>query len=273
MPDVPTISRPPVIRVAPQRASERLQTLADSPVYVKGLIYGDPGVGKTYLACTAPNPILILSDYMVAKPTLQALRKLRGIDPPLFIVNTVADFEEAYNYAANLPMVNNPEGIPSIIIDSLTDLNDRVMEEVLADGIKRPSHSPDQLEVGDWNKVANKMFYWVRRFRDLPMHTIMTALVRESKDGLTKGPMAQPNAVYSKLPAFFNLVGYLNAEIRPKQPSIRRLQVDSSNVYVAKNPGNALASVVENPDLAVMIPAIVDFLKGEVEVEVGDTQG
>ena len=263
MPDVPTITRPIVLRAGPLKASERLQTLADSPMYVKGLLYGDAGVGKTYLACTAPNPILILSDYMVAKPTLQALRKLRGIDPPLFIVNTVADFEEAYNYAASLPVVNDLASIPSIIIDSLTDLNDRIMDEVLAEGIKRPSHAPDALEVGDWNKVANKMFYWVRRFRDLPMHTWMTALVRESKDGLTKGPMAQPNAVYSKLPAFFNLVGYLSAEIKPKQASIRRLQVDSSNVYVAKNPGNSLPSMVENPDLAVMVPQIIEYLKGE----------
>jgi len=245
------------------KASQRLQNLSDTPMYVKALIYGDSGVGKTWLACTAPTPLLILSEWAIAKPTLDRLRKERGIDPPTILVNSWDDFMEAYKYAAA-----NVKKYETIVVDGLTDLNDRAIEEILREAVNNPrverrtAHDPDTLEIGDWNRVANRTMYAVRLFRDLPAHVVMTALAQEVKNEMCTTPMVAPSKACRRMPSQFNFVGYLTAETRPKQPSVRKLHLDSHMSYVAKNPGNALPAVINDPDMGVIIQQVVEFLRG-----------
>lgn len=250
-----------VMTVTPLKASERMKALSETPMYVKALIYGDPGTGKTYLACTAPNPLLILSEWAVARTTLERLRRDRGIDPPTIFVHSWSDFMEAYKYAAG-----NVAKYDTIVVDGLTDLNDRVIEEILASAVAKPRtsgvHDPDQLEIGDWGKVGNRTLYAVRLFRDLPCNVVMTALAQESKNELFTVPLIAPKGAQKKLPAHFNMVGYLVAEQKPGKPSTRKLHVDITHTFQAKNPGGALPPVIENPDLSVLFPQVVEFLKG-----------
>lgn len=249
-----------VMKVTPVKASARLQSLGDTPMYVKALIYGEPGAGKTYLACTAKNPLLILSEWAVARPTLAQLQKERRIDPDTIFVQSWADFEEAYKYAKA-----NADKYDTIIVDSITDLNDRAIEEVLKESVansvsRQKTHDPDQLEIGDWGKVANKTLYAVRLFRDLPCDVIMLALAQEVKGEMFTAPMASPKAVQKKLAANFNMVGYLMAEQQPGKTSVRKLHVDMTHLYQAKNPGGALGATITNPDMAVIINQIKEHL-------------
>lgn len=254
----------PIMRVTPQKASERMRALSNTPIYIKALIYGDAGAGKTFAACTAPNPLLILSEWAVARPTLERLRKDKGIDPDTIFVNSWQDFEEAYKYAAG-----NVHKYDTVVLDGLTDLNDRAMEEILIAAVTRPrpgaAHDPDQLEIGDWGKVGNRTLGAVRKFRDLPCHVIITALAQENKNDLFTVPMVAPKGTQKKIAAQFNLVGYLVAEQKPGKPSVRKLHVDMSHSFQAKNPGGALPAVIENPDFSVIFPEVMEFLKGESE--------
>lgn len=254
-----------VLSVSPLKASERLKSLSETPMYVKMLIYGDPGVGKTWAACTAPKPLLILSEWAVARLTLERLRSERGIDPDTIFVNSWADFLSAYTYAS--AHVKNYE---TIVVDGITDLNDRVMEEILKESVaaaaganRRTPHDPDQLEQGDWNKVLNRTLYAVRLFRDLPCHVVMTALAQEVKNEMFTAPLVQPRGAQKRMPSHFNAVGYLVAEQKPGKPSTRKLYTDITHTFQAKNPGGALPAVVENPDLSLLIPQIMQSLKGE----------
>lgn len=250
-----------VMSVAPKKASEQMRALSDTPIYVKALVYGESGAGKTFLACTAPKPLLILSEWAVARPTLERLRKDRGVDPDTIFVNSWSDFMEAYKYAAG-----NITKYDTIVVDGLTDLNDRAIEEILAAAVAKTrqgvAHDPDQLEIGDWGKVGNRTLYAVRLFRDLPCNVVMTALAQETKGELFTGPMMSPKGAQRKLTAQFNMVGYLVAEQKPGKPSTRKLHVDMSHTFQAKNPGGALPSMVENPDLGVLFPKVTEFLKG-----------
>lgn len=250
----------PVMTISPHKAGARLRSLSETPIYVKALIYGDPGVGKTFLACTAKNPFLILSEWAVARPTLERLKKDRGTDPDTWFVNSMDDFLEAYKYVAA-----NVQKYDTIVVDGVTDLNDRAIAEVLKSSIesaanRKTAHDPDQLEIGDWGKVANKTLYAVKLLRDLPCDVVMTALVQDIKSEMCVGPMIAPKSAQKRLPAQFSMMGYLVAEHKPGKPSVRKLHLDSTLAYQAKNPGGALPSTVENPDLSVLFPQIRAFL-------------
>lgn len=247
-----------VLAVEPLRASERMKSLSETPMYVKMLVYGDSGVGKTWLSCTAPEPLLILSDWAVARPTLERLRRDKGIDPMTIFVNSWDDFMDAYAYAAS-----NVGKYKTVVVDSLTDLNTRAMREVLATATtRRNTHDPDQLEQSDWGKVANRTLYAVELFRDLPCDVVMTALAQEIKNEMFTAPLVAPKSAQKRLPAYFNAVGYLVAEQRPGKPSIRKLHMDLSLTFQAKNPGGALPPMIEEPDLSALFPQIVQLLKG-----------
>lgn len=260
-----------VIGVSPQKASERLRSLSETPMYVKMLIYGDTGVGKTYAACTAPKPLLILSEWAISRLTLQRLRLDRGIDPDTIYVNSWDDFMDAYAYAAA-----HASEYDTVVVDGLTDLNDRVMEEILKESVSMAKmsksrtvpHDPDTLEQGDWYKVQNRTLYAARLFRDLPCHVVMTALAQEVKNEMFTAPLVVPKGVQKRLPSHFNAVGYLVTEQKPGKPSTRKLYTDITHTFVAKNPGGALPSVVDDPDLGVLIPRIMDVLAEDVDDKV-----
>jgi len=248
------------LTVAPSKASARLKSLEDTHFYAKGLVYGMPGSGKTYAVCRAPQPLLlIISDWAVARPTILRVRKEYGIDPDVIEVNSWSDYMEAYKYASA-----HASEYACISVDGISDMNERIGNEILTDAIAyasksdRKTHDPDALEMGDWNKVGNRTIYSVRLFRDLPCHVLFTAL--ENEINMLLCPMVQPKSLLRKFPSYFNLVGHLVCEEQPKKASKRILQLDSSYNYMAKNPGGALPSSIEDPDFSVIIPQIVDFL-------------
>jgi hypothetical protein len=251
-----------VLGVSPQKASERLKSLSETPMYVKMLIYGDPGVGKTYAACTAPKPLLILSEWAIARLTLERLRIDKGIDPDTIYVNSWDDFLKAYAYAAA-----NVSKYSTVVVDGLTDLNDRVIEEILKESVmsaasagRRVAHDPDQLEIGDWGKVSNRTLYAMRLFRDLPCHVVMTALAQEVRNEMFTAPLLQPKGALKRAAAHFNTVCYLVTEQKPGKPSTRKLYTDITHSFLAKNPGGALPAAVDDPDLGVLIPQIMNSL-------------
>lgn len=264
-----------VMTVKPNKAIERLMHKGGDPVHFKGLIYADFGVGKTYQLCMAPTPILlILSEWAVAMPTVNAVKKLRGLkdsDIVVLKVNSWEDYMTAYAYAKA-----NVHNFKTIGVDGLTDINQRAKEEVYADSVamaKRNSkeHIDDALEYGDWNKVGNRTIYGVRLFRDLPCDVLFTALAQDIAKEMVTTILVQPKHLLRLLPSYFNLVGYLTTEHKINKPSIRKLQVEPTVIIQAKNPGSALPPVIENPDMGVIIPQVKKFLEFEQLSVEGDT--
>lgn len=245
-----------VLTATPAKAKVRLRSLSEMPVYIKALVYADSGAGKTYLLGTAPKPVHILSEWAVALPTLQRVAKDYGANPDLLFVETWDDLMGAYEYVrANLSKYE------SVCLDGLTDVNNMVMSDILAEAFVRSSHRAvahdrDALEQSDWNKVINRMTYVIKLFRDLPIDVYMTALEQDVKQEARVAPLVTPVKLYKKLPSFFNMVGRLEADVRPNKPSVRRLYLDSTLTYMAKNPGGALPPIIENPNLTDIVAKI-----------------
>lgn len=241
----------PKMAVTPFKASERLKSLSETPMYVKALIYGDPGVGKTWLACTVPNPLLVLSEWAVSRLTLERLRRDLGIDPDVIYVESDDDAIEALKYARA-----HTDKYDSLVLDGITDLNDRIMREVLQEvTLAKEKHDPDILEQRDWNRVLTRTGNVLRLYRDFPGHTVITALATEEMMKIV--PLIYPKSLRKMIASMFNFVGYLTAEARAGKPSMRRLHTDLAVAHIAKSPGGFIPPVVENPNFQDLIPQIV----------------
>lgn len=239
------VLKPPKIR----RVSER-------PILVKALIYGEPGAGKTYLACTAPKPLILLTEPSVSDVTMQAVRRDLKVDPAVWDIETLVDLDAAYSY-----LEGGKHEYGTVVVDSLTDLYRRLMKHVVDAAISRRSgHDPDVPEQGDWLRVQEKLRYIVRLFRDLPMDVVFTALVMDIRDEMRRVPFIQPKGLALEIPAFFNLVGCLKTT-EDNNKLTRKLLVEQTDTYVAKNPGGTLPPVVENPNLTTLFAQIKGGLK------------
>lgn len=236
----------------------KIRKVSARKTYVKALIYGEPGAGKTYLACTAPRPLILLTEPAVSDTTMLAAKRNLGVDPDVWEVLDWVDLEEAFEYLAS-----GTHSYETVVVDSLTDLYRRVMRLALETALeKRPSHDPDVPEQGDWFRVQERLRYIVRMFRDLPMHVVFTALVMDIREEMRRVPFVQPKSLAQELPAYCNMVGYLGV-VESDGKFVRKLLVQPTDTYVAKNPGGALPPVVEDPNLSVVFNQIVT-VEGEM---------
>lgn len=239
----------------------KIKKVSARKVYVKALIYGEPGAGKTYLSCTAPKPLVLLTEPSVSDATMLAVQRDLGVDPDVWEINSWNDLEEAFDY-----LLSGQHDYETVILDSLTDLYRRVMRLTLEAAIERRStHDPDVPEQGDWFRVQERIRYMVRMFRDLPMHVVFTALVMDVRNEMRRVPLVQPKSLAEELPAYCNLVGYLGVK-EVDGAYVRKLLVEPTDVYAAKNPGGSLPPVVEKPNLATIFQTISNMTntKGEV---------
>ncbi len=246
-----------VATITPSVAASRIRRSSEREFYVKLLIYGDPGAGKTYLGCTAPKPLILLTEPNVSDSTIKMARLNRGTDPDIWDLETWKDLEDAYTYLAE---GNHP--YKTVVLDSLTDLVQRIKRAVLDASVqRRPNRDPDVLEQGDWNKVQEKLTYIIRRYRDLPMHVVMTALSMDAQQEMKTVPYIQPTKVARLVPSFFNMVGVVGKKTLADGSVVHRLLIGSSDEFVTKCPEGVFPPVIDNPDLTDLFGAWEKFDK------------
>lgn len=158
--------------------------------YVKALIFADHGKGKTFFLGTAQNdertfPMALL-DFEGNTETLA------GLDIDVYPVRSWQDFREVYQI-----LNKNVEGYKSIGIDSITEVNQWALMEVMHEGRNEanrkigPFDEPDKAFQSDYGDVLIQMRRLLRRFRDLPFHVFYTALMDKDtipKEGVVRLP-------------------------------------------------------------------------------------
>ena len=171
--------------------------------FYKGLIYAPAGHGKTYFLGTAQDdprtkPMLLL-DYEGGTTTLV------GRDIDIVPIHSWDDFSQVY---AMLLSANHP--YKSVGVDSISETHIFSLINILdTDG--RTRKNTDRLEQGDYGIALVQMRRLVRKFRDLPLHIIFTALAKEVADpreGLIKLP-AVPGSFADELLGIVDSVSYL----------------------------------------------------------------
>lgn len=165
--------------------------------------YGRAGSGKTTLAGSFPGPVLLLD---VRDHGTDSLCDREDID--VLDVQHWDDFEVAYWW-----IKKHPDRYKSLVVDTVTQLQQVAIEKILIDAEKDPEKAGDWgvMTKKQWGQVASLMKMWITNLRDLPMEVVFLAQDRMSETE-TEDPevMIDPEVGPRLTPS---IAAHLNAEV------------------------------------------------------------
>lgn len=249
-----------------ERVTSRIKNASDLEDKARILVYGPAKVGKTRLASSAPNVLLI----DVNEKGTGSVR--RDYDPKVFPVETWSDVTDCYWF-----LQGGNHDFESVAIDGVTGLQTLCLNFVLGDEAARDaSRDPDMPSRQIWGKVGQLMRTQITNYRNLDMNVIFTGLVRVNTVGedddleeTILGPACSPS-VANHLEAAVDIIGYLTkrsvfikkkVKSKKSQKTVtkrvrevrKRLFVESSEKFLAGDRFGVLKDYVDNPNLEEII--------------------
>lgn len=163
------------------------------------LLYGQPGVGKSTGALSAPGPILVLN--AEGQGGLRFGRKLYGNDH----VREVAVVGKKTLDDAYLYLKDGKGGEKTVVIDTVGELY-RVLVDEAAGG-----RTPAIQHYGDAGLIIER---FVRALRDIDMNVVLVAHEElcETQDGNVLMPMCGGRKLAPKLCAMVDVVAYVGVK-------------------------------------------------------------
>lgn len=212
----------------------KFKTTKLKELFVKCLVYGVTGVGKTMLIATAPKPIIISAE--------KGLLTLKDYDIPVIEVSSFEDLEDAYTFVTTSPKAANFE---TICLDSITDMAETLLAEEKEKAGKDPRNA-----YGNYN---DKLLVLLKKFRDIEGRNIyFTAQQKATEDEMTKvtsyGPSLPGKKLAADMPYIFDFVFALRMGKTEEGEVFRYLQTEPDIQYTAKARGGML-DAVEDPNL------------------------
>lgn len=237
--------------VAPKELTLRERIGAHSPdgkvKWLKGLIYGEPGAGKTYFSGSGIDsdifyPMLAID---IDGGVEDTLRKSTKLD-----IKTIRSMNELQ--ALYKELAAEPDYYKTISLDNITELQKLDMNAVMKEA-KDTASNPEKVDIyvpsqREWGKSGERMRIVIRAFRDLPCHTIALAHVEEREDNLTKIPRLWPSIpgkLRHELSGFFSVVGYLST-YEEEGEIYRQIQFAKTRRVQAKDRFQALPPLMKN---------------------------
>jgi phage nucleotide-binding protein len=246
----------PVGNVVPIREKLGVQKVEDMPDWVSMFIYGEPGVGKTWLVGTAQDheatsPMLLLD----IEGGTTTLRRRKDLD-----VIPVRNIEKLVE-VRNMLWRENDLSWKCIALDNMSELQALDMQAIMNEAYNR---NPDKVDKDvpsprEWGKSREHLRAITRAFRDLPCHTIMTAHVniREEEGQPTRFYPGFGGRARQDVPGFCDIVGYMTVEHGTTGPQ-RRIQFVGSRRVLAKDRFTKLGDTVVNPTIPLLWEKLYD---------------
>lgn len=223
------------------------------------LIFGEFKQGKSVLASTAPQPVLVLdvergSRFTPHRHVVWDPRK--HPTPPeadgtwdvcSVYVRVMADVELIYQW-----LNSGKHPFKTVIIDSISALQLMAIEEL---------YGAKQLEQREWGHIFRTFVSLIKKFQNLKIHPTMPieafiliamARVRENQ------PMTHlaQGQLKDYLPYMVDIVGALDI-IRENNADVRRLFVQPHPLYAAgERVGGCLGPHVDDPNISDMIAVV-----------------
>ena len=150
-----------------------------SQQWIKFLVYGQSGVGKTVLASTLPNVLMISAEAGTLSLKSSNLVKVYGdsveytADVPIVEARTI---DELLQIGKWLATSDEAKQFESVALDSISE----IAEIYLRDNLKR---SPDPRQA--YGKMAQEVMGVIEAFKRLPKHIYFAAKMERAKDGVT----------------------------------------------------------------------------------------
>ena len=235
------------------RAKLEVRPPSEVILYLNLLVYGEPGVGKTYMAATAQDsphttPVLFLD----VEGGTTTIRKRKDVDVKR--INSIDELVAVHKLLHD----ENDGYYKTVVIDSLTELQKLDMRDIMREvSQRRPDLDPDVPSMREWGKSAEHVRRIVRGFRDLPMNSVMTALstVERDENGVVTYSPSLPGKLKMEIPGFMDIVGYLSAQIENEE-TIRRIQFAKSRRVIAKDRTDSLPATMDYPTIPLLWESI-----------------
>lgn len=214
------------------------------------LIHGASGAGKSWLAATAPKPLLVLdaegraryapsgpkvywNPAAEAPPALGTLVEYNGqMVPWQTCIVQVVDYrtvDAAYQW-----LRSGQHPFMSVVMDSLMEVQRRCIDSLVP--------GTQALERDHYGTLLREIEKKVREYRDLvliPQNGIKVVLFITGSNTETYKPLLT-GAIREQLPYYIDVVGYLFKAMQPDSSWLRQLLVDEQPPFTAKDGTNRL---------------------------------
>ena len=242
-PVAPAAAQQALKPAAPKGPAFKISAVPDRTRYLKCLIYGDYGIGKTRLAATSAavdqmcNVLMIsiesgdqtllddpeynfdeidvveVKNYNVLGHVLDFLKmhvRLRDQEGPE-IDQKLREVEAALK-GCKPEDIGVPRRYYTVILDSLTEAEQYCMNQLLGiTDLTRIDFEAATAEWAEYKKQHSMVQRLVRNFRDLPMHVIMTcsrSWTQDERKRFQYGPQ-MTGKLAGQVQGFMDVVGYL----------------------------------------------------------------
>lgn len=269
----PKAKRPPMaVNKAPtvglkafQPDLSKLQSLNETPEFLRVVLYGDGGVGKsTSLATLAKRGRIAVVD-TEASLRASALRKL-GIptDNILRWTDWSHDGLEQFYVTVKAELEADPNAFFAVGIDTGTALVHFLVEEAVRTSMatpamqkNHPNRSPLDVFQDDYGTMTEMIKSTItRKLFQLPCHVVIIchSTRRENEDGLIRVGPAMPPAAGQALFTYSDWVLQMTREEKGKNnESVRFIRAAPKGQIEAKDRYNVLQPVEENKHLLELI--------------------
>lgn len=218
------------------------------------LIYGEPGLGKTTFAATAPNPIL--ADAEMGANFLG----LRGFNIDIVRIKKWEDMQEFYK------LIEKSQ-YKTVVLDPVNELLEKLIHSLKDES--RLTTINNTLTLQGWGIAKERMKAMLKTFRDLEKNVIVIAHADEPRDEerYIRRPRIQANLA-GDLEAMMDIVGYLSLAKEGKR-TVRRLYLAPSDTFHAKDRTGTLPTCIDSPtfdkvyDYIIKNPVVLKQLEME----------
>lgn len=228
--------------------------LSEKPKFIKMLVYGKPGVGKTIFSSSAPSPILVDIERGTLSLQNEDLKK-KGIVPEDIDVFPIEEFIQMNDVFEYLKDGNH--SFKTVIIDSLTSLQQRSMDTIMEEGTsKKPEKDPDLSTQNDWGVNTAQIKKVIRYFRNLPMNVIFTCLAKDytNEEGVILTSPAISPSILDVACAYTDIVGYMFTA--GKEAETRAMLFQPTERYYAKDRSGKLGKTMVDPSFSKVLEII-----------------
>ena len=287
MATAPPATAPPAARTAPVANGlppRPGQVIGQSTSFLRAMVYGPPGAGKTVLGATLPKPVLFLDcdDGLLAIRSLgrkdekaERLRQALGLtledvaqiyhQPIRSLADTFAIVQQLHREFAV-----DPNRYGGIVFDNLTEYQRVLMGDRTSGKQESSSSSPlggqpasRMPQIQDWGVILIQLQGIIRSLKRLPCHLLLVAHEsnRQVQGADIYGP-ALSGKLYEEIPGYvdcmFRYVFAQQEQADPNNPGktvvreARRLRCTPSIGQLAKDRSGTLSDW-EMPNLALMI--------------------
>jgi hypothetical protein len=239
---------------------------------LKVLVYGDPGVGKSVFAATAPKPLFIDIE--------RGLRSLKN-HPEIsqyvkrFPLNTVKELEDLF-----WKIKEGHEAFAdreTIVFDTFSALQKKRLDEQLKEGHEKDSSKNPYLATqGDYKGNTQHLRRLIVQFCELDrFHIVVITHATEVKDEFSGALLLRPALTPKLAETFEELMDvYCYMTSTPEQDGVvRRIQISPGQRVKAKNRVGGLPPIIQDPNFNMLLNGKINLPPVETDVAVPTTIG